>query len=63
MVQFVRNGAMNIFMFILVYEPKALHRLAHLVLTHIFLPELMTLKGTPMILVKPPSIAYLLRLT
>ena len=53
MVQFTRNKAMNIFMFILLYEPKALHRLVHLILTQIFLPELMTLTVTPMNLMKP----------
>ena len=42
MVQFIQNRAMNIFLFILLYEPKALHRLVHLILTKIFLPKLMT---------------------
>ena len=63
MVQFVWNRAMNIFLFILLYEPKALHRLVHFILTKIFLPKLMTLKITPMNLMKPRLVAYLLCLT
>ena len=57
------NRAMNIFLFILLYKLKALHRLVHLTLTNIFLPKLMTLKVTPMNLMKPQLIAYLLCLT
>ena len=63
MVQFVRNRTINIFLFILLYELKALHRLVHVILTQIFLTKLMTLKVTPVNLMKPHSIAYLLHLT
>ena len=63
MVRFVHNKTMNIFMFILLYEPKALHHLVHVILTHIFLSKLMTLKVTPINLMKPRSIVYLLHLT
>ena len=36
MVHFTWNRDMNIFMYILLYEPKALHRLVHLILTKTF---------------------------
>ena len=63
MVHFAQNKAMNVFLYILLYELKALHRLVHLILTSIFLPKLMTLKVTPVNLMKPRIIVYLLRLT
>ena len=63
MVQFIWNRAMNIFLFIILYEPKALHHLVHVILNQIFLPKLMTLKVTPINIMKPQSIAYLLCLT
>ena len=47
MVHFARNRAMNIFLYILLYELKALHRLVHLILTKIFHPKLMTSKVHP----------------
>ena len=63
MVHFARNRAMNVLMYILLYELKALHHLVHLILTHIFLLELIMLKVTPVNLMRPRSIEYLLRLT
>ena len=60
MVHFIRNRAMNIFMYILLYELKALHHHLHLILTKIFHSKLMTLKVTPVNLMKPRLIAYLL---
>ena len=63
MVHFTRNRAMNVFLYILLYELKALHRLVHLILTKIFHPKLMKLKVTPMDLMKPLLITYLLHLT
>ena len=63
MVHFTWNRAMNIFMYILLYELKALHHLVHLILTKIFHPKLMTLKVTPMNLMKPQLETYLYRLT
>ena len=63
MVHFTRNRAMNIFVYILLYELKALHHLVHLILTKIFHPKLMTLKITPVNLMKPQLVTYLFHVT
>ena len=63
MVQFVWNRAMNIFMFIVLYELKALYLLVPLIFTNIFLLKLMALKVTPVNLMKPRLLTYLYRLT
>ena len=63
MVHFTWNRAMNIFMYILLYKMKALHCLVHLILAKIFHPKLLTLKVTPMNLMKSQLMAYLLHVT
>ena len=63
MAHFTRNRAMNVFMYILLYELKALHRLVHLILNKIFHLKLMTLKVTPVNLMKPRLVTYLFHLT
>ena len=57
MVQLILSKATNIFMFILLYELKALRRLVQLVMTWIFLQGLAMSKVTPMKFMKPWSIA------
>ena len=59
MVHFIRNKTMNLFLYILLYELKALHCLVHLILTKTFRPKLMTSKVTPVDLMKPQLVTYL----
>ena len=63
MLHFDWNIAMNIFLYILLYELKALHHLVHLILTKTFHPELMTSKVTHVDLMKLRLVTYLFDLT
>ena len=63
MVHFGQNRAIDIFLYILLYELKALHRLVYFLLTKIFHPKIMTSKVTPMNLMKPRSVTYLFHLS